>query len=777
MARRSKYRNQAVEPIMAQAQSYLDYNKQFEPDSPIIGEMNEAGEQENIASVSGDFDETEYQARINHAVASAEDFIDTHIAPIREKAAKYYYGGKLGNEEDGRSQIVLTEVRDTVQSILPSLMRIFTSGDRIVEFMPRTAEDVEVAEQATDAINFIFNESNNGYSVLYSAFKDALIKKLGVITWWAEEEPRVTEKKFTGVSEEDLLMYQQSNPNAEFISVEYEPQTYPNLQTYSVKVRLVDTQRKYKVKSVPPESFIIDRRARDTVSQFDLIGFRDFVPVSELIEAGFDEDLILEHGQPGTEDDFTFNTEKIQRVPGYSYPEQPTDNTMKRVKYSQIYIRIDKDGDGVAELRKLDCVGRNCFILKDEIVDHAPFAVFCPDPEPHTVFGHSIADATMDLQDLKSNVTRAILDSAAQSIFPRMGVVEGQVNIDDCLNREVGAIVRMRQPGAVQDLSTPFIGQQAMPLLDYIDQIKAQRTGVTPASQGLDADLLQSTTKAAVTAQISAAQERIEIIARTFAENGAKQLFSGLLKLITRHQDKPLLTRLRGKWIPVDPTTWDATMDCMVSVALGRGSDNDRLQFLQMVAQKQETVLAQMGMSNPLVKPSQYSETLAQIMRLAGFKNTEKFFSPITPEMDMQIAQGEQQAKANQVDPEILKAKILLADSQANNYAKTQDIALKLAQMQLDQDAKRDQIEADIALKAADLQGKYGLEIDVEALIAFIQRPRQDVLGLTGEIMSGHSMNAAQTLSQIGQQAQAPGQQSTPKPQGPIQQQQPMGNA
>jgi hypothetical protein len=177
------------------------------------------------------------------------------------------------------------------------------------------------------------------------------------------------------------------------------------------------------------------------------------------------------------------------------------------------------------------------------------------------------------------------------------------------------------------------------------------------------------------------------------------------------------------------------------------------------------------------VKPSQYSETLAQIMRLAGFKNTEKFFSPITPEMDMQIAQGEQQAKANQVDPEILKAKILLADSQANNYAKTQDIALKLAQMQLDQDAKRDQIEADIALKAADLQGKYGLEIDVEALIAFIQRPRQDVLGLTGEIMSGHSMNAAQTLSQIGQQAQAPGQQSTPKPQGPIQQQQPMGNA
>jgi len=771
MARRSKYRNRMPSPVTPDAQSYVDNNSRSDYE-PIYNEIQEnAPEEEELAKSA--LDETEYQSKVNHAFASAEDFIDMHIAPLREKAAKYYYGEKFGNEEDGRSQIVLTEVRDTVQSILPSLMRIFCSGDKIVEFMPRTAEDVEVAEQATDAINFIFNEANNGYSVLYSAFKDALIKKLGVITWWAEEEPRVIEKRFTGVSEEDLLMYQQSNPNAEFVSVEYEPQTYPGLQTYAVTVKLVDTQRKYKVKAVPPESFIIDRRAKDTISQFDLIGYRDFVPISELVEAGFDEDVILEHGHPGSEDDFTFNTEKTQRVPGWSFPEQPTDNSMRRVKYAQIYMRIDKDGDGIAELRKLDVIGRNCYILRDEIVDHAPFAVFCPDPEPHTVFGHSIADATMDLQELKSNVTRAILDSAAQTIFPRMGVVEGQVNIDDCLNREVGAIVRMRQAGAVQDLSTPFIGQSALPILDYIDQIKAQRTGVTPASQGLDADLLQSTTKAAVTAQISAAQERIEIISRTFAETGAKQLFSGLLKLICRHQDKPLLTRLRGKWTPVDPTTWDASMDCMVTVALGRGSDNDRLQFLQLVAQKQETILQQLGMSNPLVKPSQYAETLAQIMRLAGYKNTENYFSTITPEMDMQIAQGEQQAKANQVDPEILKAKILLADSQANNYAKTQDIALRVAQMQLDQDYKRDQIEAEIALKAADLQGKYGLEMDVDALIEFLRRPRSDVLDLTGIIMSGHSMNAAQTLSQIGQSAQQPGPQATPRPPGIPHQQQP----
>lgn len=695
-------------------------------------------------------DDVEFQSRVHKAWEQAETYVDTFIGPQRISAAEYYNGSPFGDEEDGRSQIVLSEVRDTIQSILPSLMRVFTSGDKIVDYMPRTAEDIPAADQASDAINFIFQDMNPGFQVLYSAFKDALLKKLGIVTWWAESEDRVIEKQFSGLTQEDLVLFQQNNPNAQFIYIQPESEFAPYAQTYSATVRLIDQQRKYRVRALPPECFIVDRRARDTDKFFDLIGYRDMVTVSELIQMGFDEDEVREHGAPGQDENWYWNYEEVERNPGFGLPAYPADPSMMRVKYMQIYMRIDKDGDGIAELRRIHCIGSGCYVLRDEVVDHAPFALFCPDPEPHAIFGHSIADVTMDIQRIKSHMLRAAMDSAAQSVYPRTAVVEGQVNMDDVLNKEVGAIIRMRQPGAIQDLATPFIAQQMMPLLEYMDEIKAQRTGVTPASQGLDADLLQSTTKAAVTAQISAAQERIELIARTFAETGCKQLFSGLLKLICRHQDKPLLVRLRGQWTPVDPTTWDENMDCTVAVALGRGDDAQQMNFLGQIAQKQEMVLQTMGMNNPLVKLSQYQQTLTQLVRKAGFKNPEGFFSPISPEQEQQLAQAEQQSKAQQVDPNILLAKIELAKAQSDTFAKIQQQAIERAKLQLDEDLARDKLEADVILKAADLAGKYGQPVNVQEILAFIQRPRPDILQLTQALIDREKQAAAQVLASIG---------------------------
>lgn len=714
-------------------------------------------------------DPVEFQSRVHKAYEQAETYVDTYIGPQRIAAAEYYAASPFGDEEDGRSQIVLSEVRDTIQSILPSLMRVFTAGNKIVEYMPRTAEDIPAAEQASDAINFIFQDMNPGFQVLYSAFKDALLKKLGVITWWAESEDRVVEKQFSGVTQEDILLYQQNNPAAQFVDIDPEPVLPPYPQTYSVTVRVIDQQRKYRVRSLPPECFIVDRRARDTDKFFDLIGYRDMVTVSELIQMGFDEDEVREHGAPGQDENWYWNYEEVERNPGFGLPAYPADPSMMRVKYMQIYMRIDKDGDGIAELRKIHCIGSGCYVLKDEVVDHAPFALLCPDPEPHTIFGHSVADVTMDIQRIKSHMLRAAMDSAAQSVYPRTAVVEGQVNMDDVLNKEVGAIIRMRQPGAVQDMATPFIAQQMMPLLEYMDEIKAQRTGVTPASQGLDADLLQSTTKAAVTAQISAAQERIELIARTFAETGCKQLFTGLLKLICRHQDKPLLVRLRGSWVPVDPTTWDETMDCTVSVALGRGDDAQQMNFLATIAQKQEMILQTMGISNPLVKLSQYQQTLAALVRKAGFKNPESFFSPISPEQEQMLAQQEQQQKANQIDPNIALAKIELAKAQSDTFAKIQQQAIERAKLQLEEDLQRDKLEADVILKAADIAGKYGQQVDVLQILQFIQRPRPDIMQMTQALIDREKAAAAQVLAAIGMQndPQASAGQQPSQPQQP----------
>jgi hypothetical protein len=306
-----------------------------------------------------------------------------------------------------------------------------------------------------------------------------------------------------------------------------------------------------------------------------------------------------------------------------------------------------------------------------------------------------------------------------------------------------------------------------MGIIEYIDEIKAQRTGVTPASQGLDADLLQSTTKAAVTAQISASQERIELIARTFAENGMKQLFGGLLKMICRHQDKPLLVRLRGEYTQVDPTTWDPNMDCSVSVALGRGDDAQQMAFLTTVAQKQEQIIQMMGLDNPLVKLSQYQSTLSQIVRKAGYKNPDAFFSPISQEQEMQLAQMQAAMKAQQKDPNVLLAEVEMAKAQAETYAKLQQLAIDRAQLQLDADLKRDQMEADIILKAADIAAKSGVQVDWPAIIEMTRKPRQDIQNLAQTLIDNEKLASAQVLSQIGM-GQAPQQQQTmPQPNAP----------
>lgn len=760
MARRRRNRQQP-EMVAADETAMLEGAGSYGGEDASEGISVAAGD----GSTAKPLTEQEFSGRVRMAVASAERFVDDHITPARVEAAKFYRGAAFGDEEEGRSQVVLSEVRDTIQAMMPSLMRIFTSGQKIVEYMPRTADDVNLAEQASDAVNFIFNEMNPGFQILHSAFKDALLKRAGIVTWWAENEDRVVEKHFSGMTEDEVLLFRQNNPTAEFTYIYPEAPSNPmEPVTYKFCVKVVDRQVKYRIRSLPPECFIIDKRARDTDRTFDIIGYRDLVPISDLVEMGFDEDEIREHGAPGDDDLWVAEMEEQERNPGYLTPYDDEEPTLQRVKYLKVYLRIDKDGDGIAELRCIHAVGDTCYILKDEVVDHAPFALFCPDPEPHTVFGHSIADVTMDLQRIKSHVLRATLDSLAQSIFPRTVIVEGQVNIDDVLNKEVGAVVRARTPGAVQDLSTPFVGQAAMPILDYLDQIKAQRTGITPTSQGLDADVLQSTTRAAVNAQISASQDRIELIARTFAETGMRQLFAGLLKLITRHQDKPLLIRLRGQWVPMDVSQWDANMDCVVSVALGRGDDAQQMGFLTQVAQKQEQILQTMGLGNPLVKPSQYANTLSQIVRKAGFKNPESFFSPISPDQDAAIAQMAQSSQGQAKDPNQLLAEVELAKAQAETFARLQSQALDRAKLQLDADLKRDEMEANIILKAAEIAAKGGQPVDWAAIIQMTQRPRTDIQQLAQALIDQEKLASAQVLSQIGMQSAQP---PAPPPQQP----------
>ena len=660
-------------------------------------------------------DDDELQGIVGTEIDDAIDFIDNTVSPIRAKATEYYRGEPFGDEEDGRSQVVSMDVRDTVQAIMPSLMRVFTSGDKVVEFVPRGPEDVAMAKQATEYVNYVFQKDNAGFLVLHSAFKDALVRKNGVIKFYWDESYETQTSEMTGLDDMALAALS-GDPTVSMDIVSSYPafeqteemaavgQEAPLLHDIRATRRL--PQGRVKVEAVPPEEFLIDRRAK-SIEDAELVAHRRVVTVSDLVAMGYDRDEI--DSLASDTDEMDMNVERYTRNPALTNASSDrSDPAMRKVSYIEAYIKVDRDGDGIAELRKVCVAGVGNKILSDQPWDVVPFASFCPDPEPHDYFGMSIADIVMDIQRIKSVVMRNTLDSLAMSIHPRIAITEGQVNIDDVLNTETGAIIRQRSPGQVQPLTMPFVGQQAFPVLTYMDEVKQNRTGISKAAAGLDADALQSSTAGAVAATVNAAQQHIEMIARIFAETGMKTLFRGILRLIVQNQDAIRMVRLSNEFVPIDPRSWNASMDASANVALGNGTDAERMAMLQNLMQMQKEALTTLGPINPLTDMQKLYNTLSEMTSLAGFKDTSRFWS------DPAQFQPPQTPDEPDINEQLIAVQI--QQIQADMQKKAAELQLEREDMLMKDDRERDKMEMELYMSAAELQAKYGTQINVEQI-------------------------------------------------------------
>ena len=677
--------------------------------------MSEAYEFETDADIG--MDEEEVKSILTSELDDAIDFIDNTISPVRAMAEKYYLGEEFGNEEEGRSQVVSMDVRDTIQGILPSLMRIFTGGEHIVEFAPNGPEDTEIAKQATDYCNYIFMRDNPGFSVLYQAFKDSLMKKVGFIKFYWDVSDKVEGIYYTGLTEEALnVLNSEENVSLDEIEMIEENDEQGNLLsvTYNVRGVRITPEGRIKIEAVPPEEFLISRNAKD-LETAELVAHRRYLTLSELVEMGYDYDDVEQHVTSETE--FDFNPESEVRNPSLSDMQVNDDPTMRRALYIESYVKMDVDGDNRAELRKICTIGEEYEVYRNTPCDAVPFATFMCDPEPHTFFGLSVADLTADIQRIKSSVLRSTLDSLALSVHQRVAFVEGQANVDDLLNTEIGGVIRMRSPGAVQPFNMPFVGKEAYSMLEYMDLIRENRTGVSRAADGLDPSALQSSTQMAVAQTISAAQQRTELIARLFAEDGMKRLFEGIYRLVVMHQDSERMVKLRNEFVPIDPRFWTTSMDVVANVGLGRGTDMERMAMLRELLAKQEQILAQLGPVNPLVGQEQYYSTLTQLVELAGFKDTTRFFTdpanfnppppePPKPDINEQLIQ------------------VQMADIQSEMERKMADLELQYQKMQLENDRLRDKQETELMLKVAEIEAKYGTQLDVANIRALAERDR-----------------------------------------------------
>jgi hypothetical protein len=703
--------------------------------------------------------EEELQNIVIAEIDDAQSYIDDNISPERALAGQYYKGEPFGNEEEGRSQAMSMDVRDTVQAMMPSIMKVFFAANNVVEFAPNGPEDVATAQQATDYVNYCLTRDNNLFSECYSTFKDALIRKNGIMKVWWDTEKDVTTHYFTGLDEATFSVLQ-ADENIEVKDVEITygetmietpmgmmGQTQP--ATYDCTVVRTTEKGRLRVQSVPPEEFLIDRRAR-SIETAEFVAHRRYVTVSDLVKMGYDFDEVQDLGFE-TLDDFEGNPETFDRNPqAFVQITGRTDTTSRKVLYIEGYVYVDMDGDGIAELCRVCVAGTANKILHWEPCDFIPFVDFCPDPEPHTFFGMSIADVTMDIQLIKSNILRNTLDSLAQSIHPRTGVVEGQVNIEDVMNTEVGGIIRMRAPGMVQPFVMPFVGQQAFPMLQYMDELRENRTGISKAASGLDANALQSSTRAAVAATITAAAQHIELICRIFAETGMKGLFRKSMQLIAKNQDAPRMVRLRNTFVPIDPRVWDTSMDVVVNVAIGTGSNEEKMAFLGQVAAKQE-MLMQMGA--PLADMQGYYNTLSQMMALAGYKDPTVFFK------DPAMMPPPPPPAPPQPTPEEMLSQVQMEAIRADIQKKAAELELQREEMLRKDDRERDKLDADMMIKAAEIEAKYGAQVNTANIEALMQRDRE-FLRQQGEMERAavQAQQAAQNaqMAQAVQQAQMP---------------------
>jgi len=727
-------------------------------------------EQDIIENLSTDIaatepmDEMELQAIITQDLTDAVSYVDSDLSPTRAKGTEYYRGDLFGNEVEGNSKVVAMEVRDTVSAMLPSLMRVFFNSENVVEFAPRGPEDVKMAQQATDYANYVFQNDNNGFLTTYAIFKDALVRKCGIAKFWWEDEEKVRIEEYTGLDDQTLEMLMQE-PGAEVkIVVSYpdpaidelqistvdpmtgQPVMAPPAMVHDVQIKRITKDGRIRIMAVPPEELLLDRRAR-SFDDATIIAHRQMATMADLLAMGYDQDEIEENM---SSTDLDSNDEYLARQPlSTTFGTNDAANPMmRRVLYIEAYSRVDFDGDGIAELRKVCCMGGGYKVVRNLPASYIPFADFPCDPEPHTspLEAMSIFDITRDLQEIKSEILRNTLDSLAQSIHPRTAVVEGQVNIDDVLNNETGAIIRMRAPGMVQPLTTPFVGQAAFPMMEYMDQIKEDRTGMSKAAMGLNADALQSSTKAAVNATINASQGRIELTARILAE-GMKKLFKGILFLATTHQDKARMVRMRNEWVQIDPRFWDVSMDANINIALGNGDTNEKLQALMMIMSKQEQILQTLGPTNPLVTPQQFSNTLRKIVELSGFKDSTSFFQNIP-------ADYVPPTPTPKPSPEEVLAQVQAESIKADIQKKAAELELKRQQMIMDDDLTRDKMAQDLYLKKYEIELKYKSQISTAEIDA--------AQNIDREAMRQQALLAQQQAAQFVSQPQPPAPEMMP---------------
>ena len=637
--------------------------------------------------------EEDIVTRIRGEITDSLGYSDT-ISKQREMAMDYYYALPFGNEVEGRSQFVDSTVQDTIEWIKPSLMRIFASGDEMVKFSPVGPEDVAMAKQATDYVNYVFAKDNDGWEVLYSWFTDALMQKNGIVKVWWDEYEEAQREEYHNLEEMELQILISNNDVEVIEHTDFED------GTHDLVLKRTSYTGRVRVENVPPDEFLISREAK-AMQDARFVCHRLPKTLSDLREMYPDKNLEPEDLSGGGFNEDEYSMERLSRYEfdksakywGNEWGGSTDDESLQTYWLHESFLRTDYNNDGIAELRKVCTVGD--YVLQNEEVDSIPFVSITPIKIPHKFFGLSVSDLVMDLQLMKSTLMRNLMDNMYNQNFGRYAVLEGQANLDDLLTQRPGGVVRVKSPNAITPLATPSLEPYSFQMLEYLDNVRESRAGVSKMSQGLNENALTShTTATAVNAVMTAAQSRVELIARNFAETGVKELMRRIYELLLKNQDKERTVMLRNEWVPVRPDAWNDKADCTVSVALGNGNKDQQLAHLS--AMLQFAGEAMKGGLSIVNEQNMYNIGSAMIKNM-GFQNVNDFLTDPSmmppkqegPTPEEQMAQAEIQLKQQELQIKAADIQVKQQKIQQVAAADAVDADLKMAELQLEREQKR----------------------------------------------------------------------------------------
>lgn len=603
-------------------------------------------------------DEETIFAHVDQWVQDSLSYNMSELSEQRAQGLKYYFGEPFGTERKGKSQIVTRDVQETVDWIMPSLMKVFFSGGQVVKFNPNSAKDVPAADQATEYVNYLFNRKNEGFKIAYDWFQDALMMKTGIVKVYVEEENQPKFDYFDGLSEEAVLEIA-SDPDVEVLA-----RTDNGNGTFALKIRTDCKKKHIRLCCVNPENFLIDRDA-SSIDDAQFIGHREEWTISDLRAYGVSEDII--DTLPFDEWEFSDSTpEKLVRDQfdgsgDMAYQTGAEAMANRKVWVTECYIHLDADGDGIAELRRILVAGSH--ILRDEEWADKPFADLTGHRIAHKFFGMSVYDKIKDIQEIRSVLMRQIMDNVYRQNTGRYEVLDGMVNMEDLITNEAQGVVRVKQIGAIKPMDTPALTGDVYNMLDRLEHDRSKRTGVSERSQGLDKNTLHSNQAAtSVNQMMTAAEQQIDLIARMFAETGVKRLFQLLHDYAVRYQDQEEVFELRGQYVAVNPASWRARTDMSVTVGVGNMNKDQQLLHLTRMFELVQTVVGGGGMGTLVTETNIYN-MLKEFTENAGYKDVSKFWTdPNTPEAQ-QAAQQRAEAAAKP-KPDEIKAQATMATAQ-----------------------------------------------------------------------------------------------------------------